>query len=244
MKIAKLSILLFPLFTLMPQLSTAQQMRTMSFDASTSIMLQEFQTMLVTEDDIVKVELRMGRDEATPGVDRLEKGDVILMMNGNRIKDIEGLRELYDGLEKGSDIKIGVRRGEERFILSAIKGNVPEGASRMMMTFDSDSEDGEQPVIVPSLGILLTNSDGDVLISRVIPPMIAEDLKTLELEGYKIALFNNEKPESATGLKDKIEALAIGDSMSFTIEKDGEETSLNFTKKAPKGNFSINSDHN
>ncbi len=244
MKIAKLSILLLPLFTLFPQLSNAQQMRTMSFDASTSIMLQEFQTMLVTEDDIVKVELRMGRDEATPGVDRLEKGDVILMMNGKRIKDIDGLRELYDGIEKGSDIKIGVRRGEERFILSAIKGDVPEGASRMIMTFDSDSEDGEQPVIVPSLGILLTNSESDVRISSIIPPMIADDLKSLELEGYIIALFNNEKPESATDLKDKIEAIAIGDSMSFTFEKDGDEMSLSFAKKAPKGNFSITSDHN
>lgn len=245
MKVAKLTLLIFPLLIVMPQLAEAQTTRTMSFDASSSLMLQEFQAMLTFEDEAISVAMRLGRTEAKPGVDRLEQGDVILMMNGRRVQDIEGLRELYDGLEKESEIKIGVRRGEQRFILSATKGDIPEGGGRMVMNFGAESDtNGVQPVIVPSMGLLLTNADDGVIIERVISPMLPDELTSLEIEGYKIISFNNEKPESATDLKDKIETIDIGEDVSFTFEKDGDEKSITFKKAAPKGNFTFSNDNN
>tara|TARA_R110000868_G_scaffold1211_1_gene9255 strand:- start:22439 stop:23170 length:732 start_codon:yes stop_codon:yes gene_type:complete len=238
MKIAKISFLLFPLFIFLPQLANAQKFQTMEFDASTSMMLQEFHAMLVLDGDEVKVEMQMGMHDPASEGDKLEQGDVILMMNGKRVTGIDGLRSLYDELEKNTEIKIGVRRGNERFILNALKGNMPENGTKMMLTFDTES-DGEQPVIIPNLGFLLSNSDTDVVIEKVIPPMLPDELKALGVEGYTITSFNKEKPSSATALLKKFEALAVGAEITFTFTKDGNEKSITFKKKEPKGTFTM-----
>ena len=241
MKMLKLSVLIFPLLTFFPQLSDAQERRMMSFDASSSLMLQEFQGMLTQEEGEVKVQIRLGRGEAEEGVDRLEQGDVILMMNGKRASDIETLRSIYEGIEKGEEMKIGVRRGDARFFLTAVKGDIPEGGGMVMrMT----SNDGIPPAIAPELGALLAERDGSVFIERVIPPMQPEELKAFEIEGYTIKELNGEQPESADQLRKDLEALEIGAEISITLEKDGDEKSIVFTKQEPRGSFSISTNNN
>lgn len=239
MKILKLTILICPLLTILPQISEARQAQTMSFDATTSLMLAEFQAMLTFEEETISVAMRLGRGESTPGVDRLEQGDIILMMNGKRATDIEGLREMYDAINADEEIKIGVRRGEERFILTAIKGAVPEGnGMRMVMNFDDDGS-GERPVISQSLGLLLADEDENVVIQRLIPPMMPEPLKGLGIQGYSITEFNGQKPESAAWLLEQSDAVAIGEEITITFEKDGDEQSITFTKAEPTSSFSI-----
>ncbi len=242
MKSLKLSVLIVPLFFFFPSLSEAQQMQRMEFDASTSMMLQEFQAMLIFENDEISVRMRMGPGDAQEGVDQLEQGDVILMMNGKRATNIETLRSIYDAVESDQEIKIGVRRGNERFILEAIKGDVPEGGPRMMMTFDTD--DGPPPAIVPELGALLADRDGAVVLERVIPPMQPEELKAYEIEGYTIKELNGEKPENAAQVRETLESMEIGAEISITLEKDGDEKRIVFMKKESSGSFSISTDNN
>ncbi|MFV1884556.1 MAG: hypothetical protein ACMZ7B_08715 [Balneola sp.] len=241
MKAIKLSVLILPLLIFFPKLANAQQM--MQFDASTSLMLQEFQAMLTFEDDQVQVRMKLGRNEAKEGTDQLEQGDVILMMNGKRATDIETLRAIYEGIEPDQEIKVGIRRGNERFILNAIKGDGPEGGQRMMMSFDTEG-DGPPPAIVPELGALLAERDGSVFIQRVIPPMQPEELKAFEIEGYTIKELNGEQPESTDQLRKDLEALEIGAEISITLEKDGDEKSIVFTKQEPRGSFRISTSNN
>lgn len=245
MRMLKLSVLIFPLLTFFPQLSDAQNRQMMSFDASTSLMLQEFKAMLTFEDDEIQVRMKLGRNEAKEGTDQLEQGDVILMMNGKRASDIEALRAIYESIEPDQEIKIGVRRGDERFILNAIKGDVPEGGPRMMMSFDTDT-DGESPLqaIAPELGVLLEDRDGTVVIRRAIPPMQPEELKAFEIEGYTIKELNGERPENADQLRKNLEALEVGAEISITLEKDGDEKTIVFTKQEPRGSFRISTNNN
>ena len=243
MKAFKLSILIFPILTFFPSLSEAQQMQRMEFDASTSLMLQEFQAMLVFENDEISVRMRMGGGETEEGTDQLERGDVILMMNGKRATDIETLRSIYESVEADQEIKIGVRRGNERFILDAIKGDVPEGGPRMMMSFNTDGE-GSPPAIVPELGALIADREGEVVIERVIPPMQPDELKALEIEGYAIKELNGKAPENVNQIKADLEALKIGAEIALTFVKDGDEKSITFTKKESRGSFHISTENN
>lgn len=243
MKTYLILLFTFPLF-LFHQSNVQAQMQTMSFDASTSLLLQEFQAMLTFEDELISVAMRMGRDEAKVGKDRLEQGDIILMMNGKRATDVETLRALYEETPTDEEIKIGVRRGEERFILTAKKGAIPEGGGmRMSIQLDDDGS-GERPVIVQSIGLLIGDSDGAIIVERVIPPMMPDELKALEIEGYTITEFNKEKPESAALLKEKLDALEVGADLSFTFEKDGDEKSVSFKKTKREGGFSISTGNN
>ncbi len=228
---------------MLPKLAEARQWQSRTFDASTSLMLQEFSAMLLFDNDEVKVEMRMGQGEAEPGIDRLERGDVIIMMNGKRIKDIEGLRTLYESVEKDAEIKIGVRRGNERFILNAIKGNVPEGGGmRMVMSMDTDG-DGPPTSIVPEMGALLIDRDGSVVVERVIPPMLPDELKTADIEGFSIKKLNGKSPKSAEEVQTTLEALEVGAEISITFEKDGDEKTIIYTKKESTSSFSISRDN-
>lgn len=233
------TIFLLLLFSALLSVMTNAQTRTMSFDANTSLMLQEFSAMLTFEEDQIKVAMRMGRDEAKAGEDRLEEGDVIVMMNGTRAKDIPSLREVYEALENDTEIKIGVQRGQERFILRAMKGDVPEGSgTRMVMEFD-DEGDGAPPVIVGSLGLILTDTDAGIEVNRVIEPLMPDVLKELNIQGYRITELNDEKPENAAAALKTINELEVGDEISMTFTTDGDEKEIRFKKPESRGNFSM-----
>ena len=243
MKIIKITALLFPILTFMPQLAKAQQMRTMSFDASSSIILTEFHAILIVEENALQVEMKMGHNEAQEGIDQLERGDIVLMMNGKRTNDIVSIREIYESVDIDSEIKIGVRRGEQRFILKAIKGAVPEaGGMQMVMTMDSD-DSSFQPTIVPALGAVLTDNDGKVKVEKVIPPFLPDELKGVTIEGFFISELNGNKPETAASVKEILEDLEVGAEISITFSNENDAMSITFKKAEPKGDFSFSTDN-
>ena len=209
----------------------------MSFDASTSLMLSEFQAMLVEEDGKIKVRMRMGSSDE-PG-DKLEQGDLIIMMNGKRTKSITELRELYESISKDEEVKIGVQRGEQRFILSKIKGDAPQGGNRMVMRMETDG-DGKAPTVIPELGFLLSDNEKTVTIQRVMNMMLPQELKYLDVDltGFTIVSINGSKPEDAEHAKKMIDELSVGDEISFLFSNESDE--ISFTIKKPKVNSNIN----
>jgi hypothetical protein len=231
---------LIPLITIITALvvipAKSQETRTMTFDASTSLMLQEFQAMLVEEEGEIKVRVRMGNSNE-PG-DKLEQGDFVIMMNGKRTKTIAELRELYESLAKDEEIKIGVRRGEQRFILRKKKGDAPEGGPRMVMRMDMEG-DGERPTIIPELGLLLSDTNDDVTIQRVLEPLLPEEFKEFDLSGFSISSINNENAENAKLL---IDAVEIGSDLKLVFSKPDDEISITIKKPKAKGNLNISTD--
>lgn len=230
----------------MPSLVDGQT-RTMSFDASNSLMIQEMSAMLQFENDQVTVAVRLGGGDAKPGEDRLEQGDIILMMNGKRATNIEDLKTMYEELASGEEIKVGVRRGEERFIIRGTKGDIPKN-SGVQMVFQNDDlagdEEGSTPTVLPSLGLILKNSDDGITVQSVIGPLVPQEIKKMNIEGYSITKFNGKKPDDAESVKDAIEALEVGDEISLTFVKDGEEKSIILDKPKLSGSVSIKTGNN
>lgn len=108
-----------------------QAQQRIQLDPNTSFMFQEFQALVIEENEEVKVRFRLGR-QTEGGGDQLQAGDLIIMMDGKRIKTLQELKDQYAAAEKDAEMRIGVRRGEERFILRAKKGDIPEGGSRQI----------------------------------------------------------------------------------------------------------------
>jgi len=236
---------LIPLFIITSILiaipSKAQERRTMSFDAATSLMLQEFQAMLVEEDGEIKVRVRLG-NSSEPG-DKLEQGDLIIMMNGKRTKTITELRELYESVPKDEEVKIGVRRGNDRFILRKTKGDIPkpgEGGNRMVMSMEM-SGDGPSTVI-PELGLILSDNNEKVIIQRVMEPLLPEEFKELDLAGFSISSINDQKPEDAEDAKMMIDVIETGADITFTFSKSDDEIKITIKKPKANGNVSIRTD--
>lgn len=221
--------------------SKAQERRTMNFDASTSLMLSEFQAMLVEEDGKIKVQVQMGTSDGSE--DKLEQGDLIIMMNGKRATNIATLRELYEAAPIDEEIKIGVRRGEEQFILRELKCNVPEGGQRMVMQMDfGDDESGERPTIIPELGFMLSNANDKVTIQRLLDPLLPTEFKKLELVGFTITSINGKEPSNAEEAKEWIDKLDVGNEIVFIFSSPDDEISVTIKKPKANGNVNISID--
>lgn len=238
------TLLVFPLVFMLGDVSIAQVQRSMSFDANTNLLLREFSAMLVQAEDQIQVEMKLGSQPGSTSAnsDELQRGDLILMMNGQRVKDVPGMREIYEGLSDGEEIKIGVRRGDERFIVSGKKGDFPEsGGQQMVMSFESDSD--SPPVVIGELGILLSTTDEGVVVQALIEPLLPADFASHDLEGAKILSINDEEFETAEAVRDFLSVLAVGDELSLLFEKDGDEIAITLEKPAARAGISLGVDN-
>lgn len=236
------SLLRFTVFLSVFLSASAFAQQTMTFDASTSFMLQEFEAIITETEGQLTVEMVMGQQ--LPGANSLEdaikKDDFILMMNGSRVSTIDDIRSTYESIVEGEEIKIGIRRGQERFILRKEKGKIPEhGGQRMVMTMDMELEEGVDPVIIPELGLMLVEKDNTLEIAQALEPLLPEELKSTPVNGYSIKSVNEEKFDSAEVLKTYIEKLSVGDEIALTLTKAGDEIAIIFAKQKPKGSASF-----
>jgi PDZ domain-containing secreted protein len=242
MKIIK-TILVILFLLALSDLTMAQRQRTMSFDANTSLLLQELNAMLVQNEDGIQVEMILGghNQPASANSDDLQRGDFILMMNGERISDVPGMRAIYEAIPNDEEIKIGVRRDNQRFIVSAIKGDIPESQGvRMTMTVDSD--DGSPPVIVAELGMILSLIEGQIQIQTLLEPLLPGELKNEDLEGFEIITINGESFDAAADVQAFISALEVGDQIDLVVEKDGDQKVFTFERQEARGAVNMSVD--
>ncbi len=234
------TILAFPLIFILGESAMAQVQRSMTFDANTNLILREFTAMLVQNEDEIQVEMRMGGQTAGTETDQLQRGDIILMMNGTRAESIMKLRELYDALADNEEISVGVRRGDERFIVRANKGEFPETPG-MQMVMSVDSDDGAPPVVVAELGLVLSLIEGQIQIQALIEPLMPDELKTDDLEGFQIVTINGQRFEEVSEVQSFIADLAVGSQIDLVVQRDGDQKVITFAKQEARGavNMSI-----
>lgn len=222
----------------------AQMQRTMTFDASTSFMLRELNAMIVQNEEGLHVEMIMGQPsgDSNPITDELQRGDLILMMNGKRASEVSVLRETYEKLNKGDEVKIGVRRGESRFIVRAIKGDIPENVpGRMVLSIDTDDENA--PTLLAELGVLVSDNNSGIQIMSVLEPMLPEELQDQEIADFKIVSINEKTFEQAQSVQAYLNSLDVGASIELEIEKNGLAKTFELTKQESRGNVRMNIDN-
>ena len=129
----------------------AQETRTFTFSSENTFMLKEITTIIqeVKQDDDTKILVELIppiSNEKYKNIN-LQKGDEILFMNGNRVKGVKDLHDTYNSLKTGDEIKLGVKRGKERFFVTLVKEeDTHEGKRTMIMGGDGkqvDMKDGK-----------------------------------------------------------------------------------------------------
>jgi len=112
-------------------------------DSGEIFMMPEIGAIIVAGDeDVVKVEIVQPKEHRVKPyktVD-LEPNDVIMMVNGKRVTSIEKLQELYDLVEVGGDVKMGVKRGERIFLVSFPKADESKMPQRRMMVMSTEGD--------------------------------------------------------------------------------------------------------
>ncbi len=235
-----LSILAFLSLTLIPLNNVFGQFEKITtLDDHSSMVLKEFNAILTEiSDSGVHVKMIIGNGNVKSSTsETLQKDDLILMINGKKIKDITGLRKKYESISDNEVIKIGVRRGEERFILTRSKGDVPDGSFHQAIRMDLDMF--ETPIIIPQLGVIVSDKNDQIIVKAPIPQLVPEEMKSFDLTGYQLQTINGKTFDLAYDVTEFLNTLTVGDIIDLVIEKNGVQKTFSFPMPDIKGSFNI-----
>ena len=178
-----------------------------------------------------------------PGTEReiaLEKGDLVMMVNGQRVRDVATLRDAYEATGIGEVVKLGIRRGDERFLTSFEKKDPEEmeegGAVRVMVGGPGGEFDDIHPM--PEFGVLLAEKDGDVVVGMELPmgtPAFKKDDVVQSINGRTIASLEEFRVE--------YEALAVGEDVALVVMRGSDEISATRAKVEQDGMIRMRSSH-
>ena len=206
----------------------AQTMRHGGGDTGDLVILRELGIVAGPKEGTDDLEvLTLLPDAADRSEVTIERGDLLLMIGGERIRDAATFREIYDGAEIGQNLKIGFRRGDERFLVSFEKEEKPEGEMRVMMM--SAPDQGELHPLM-EFGVVLTEADGKVLVGMEMPT----DERALSKDDV-IVEVNGQAVDSIAAFRKVYEAVQIGDDLELVYTRDGEEQSLTRARAEAKG---------
>jgi hypothetical protein len=123
-----LTAVLFAQFSL----SSAQQMKIIT--AGEAEFIPEFNGVVVLDKDKFILNLNIPanmRDKEYQNVD-LQNGDEIQFVNGKKIKTIKDFKMMYTETKTGNEVKFGIIRNGQRFIVSFKKASAPKGERKII----------------------------------------------------------------------------------------------------------------
>ncbi|MEM8933606.1 MAG: PDZ domain-containing protein, partial [Acidobacteriota bacterium] len=207
----------------------AGQTRTIMADAG--LVIRELGAICEMTDIGLSVQMAMpaeSRPEAYRALD-LREGDVIMAWNGQRLREIDTARMLYEEAAPGSTVALGVDREGQKRILRFAKADPADLPERMVFQGASGSRGmvmrtvdvGGELVMVSGLGMLAEDHDDVVRVAVVLPTAdtaLHEQDLVVEIGGTAI--------ESAEQLAEMVDAVEIGDTMAVVLHRDGESVTV------------------
>lgn len=235
----------------------SQQMRMLS--AGEIFEFRELGAIVGQEAEQVKVMVAMPKDMRPKAYQSLDiaEGDLILFLNGKRIKAVKEFEQSYNALAIGDTIKLGLRRKEERMIVTLAKidpqdlpqqvahrvmvgegGNITQekstdGGKTFSMSLKSNSNASDITPI-PGLGVILGSEDGKVKVINKLPIPIKE-LEGVDLqEGDVLQALNGGAIASVSAFNSAFEKIAIGAKVELQYLRKDKSMTASFNKPESK----------
>lgn len=142
MILRKIAVLIFA----MSVITQAQRMHVMNADEV--MFLDEFMGIAEYKDDGLVITSLNNKDswlDEYKNVD-IQVNDVIIYTNGKPVKSLEDFKKIYEDAAVGEEIKLGIKRGNEKFI-AAFKRMDSSKIKRKIITMEAPAGDGEMPNI-------------------------------------------------------------------------------------------------
>jgi len=216
--------------------------------------LNELSAVISEKDGVIIVEHAMPteqRPEIYRDID-FKQGDEILMVNADRVKSAKDLEKIYNELEVGETLKLGVRRGEEMFIISFNKMDPEKLPKRKLMIRNrvpAGDEAGKEPKIssyqikmddtdgkmkfLMGTGLILKEMGSQVKIDKVIPKMVQEMGEINVKEGDVVIELNGEKIKSLAQFTKIYDEIKAGNEVKLITIREKKQIDVKFKKPEP-----------
>jgi hypothetical protein len=106
------------------------------------------------------------RPEKYRSVDIVE-GDVIMMVNGKRVKSAPEFTKAIDAVPPGEELKLGLQRGKQMMIAGFVRAR-PEELPQRQMIIRKEGEDNDSTQTFPALGVVLATTPAGVSVEHVL----------------------------------------------------------------------------
>lgn len=183
------------------------------------------------------------RPKAYRSVD-IQVGDLLIMLNGSRLKTIEDLQSALEGAETGKKLKFGIKRGKDMRMLSFAKAD-PESLPKMQtktMSFGGDGEGHEGAMkmggavtMLPGSGIIASLSDSAIVIAALMPDADKALKEGGANMGDRIISLQGTKITDLEQLSEIFEGIAVGDEIKLTLANADKEFTVMFKKQKFEG---------
>ncbi len=218
--------------------------------------LKEVQTILTSKDDTVKVMVVLPERLRPKGYGDivLKENDEILMVNARRVKTVQKFEELYNALEIGGTLKMGIRRKGElmiEFFKKIDPEDMPEGANIMIQTGTPAEEDshgggkvrtftmhgGDSENMRPwfGTGLVLGMEEGTLKVMRIMEGMTGALGKADIKEGDEIKSLNGQKVAALDKFFEMYEKLDTGSKVEIDYARAGKKMQAAFEKPNVQG---------
>jgi len=175
------------------------------------------------------------RTEPYRNVD-LREGDVVLMINGKRVRTVAEITSAYAATPVGAELKIGVERGKEMLIASFAKAD-PKDLPQMKVMIRQ--EGGEGVELFPAVGVSLVEQGKKVVIKEVLP-LETSAVHRLDVKaGDVIVSLNGWSVSSLKAYVEKFDAIAVGAPVEWKTERNGRQLTISFLRPKPMGQVMI-----
>jgi C-terminal processing protease CtpA/Prc len=199
--------------------------------AGEPFMLRELGAIMVQDSSalrVVTVAPAQQRPAAYRDVD-LREDDVIALVNGKRTPGSKAIKEIYDGLKVGETFTMGVRRGEERLLVSLSKAD-PATLPHMKLKVMSQDDNSQT---FPAVGVELQMKGKSIVISKVLPGKTAVsslDVKT----GDVIVSINGRACATLEDYANVYDDTPIGRPIIWVLKRGSTEHDVTFDRPQPK----------
>ncbi len=211
------------------------------------LILQEIGAVILPEKDELRVEMvgpESSRPEGYKSID-LRKDDVILMLNGKKMTALKDLKDGYEALAIGADVKLGIKRDRQMMIVSFAKidpAKLPKRAMTMTVegkdgpvtsdSFEVVRLEGAEGKIIPitELGLIIKEDAGKVLVAHVLPNSKEVFDKVVAQEGDQILELNGSKIGAVGEFELHYQKLAVGEIVGLVLQRDGKPVKIEIKK--------------
>ncbi|MCB0305281.1 MAG: PDZ domain-containing protein [Calditrichaeota bacterium] len=175
------------------------------------------------------------RPAAYADIDAQEQ-DEILMINGQRIKTVENLKSRYDALEIGAEIKLGLRRDGQMFLISFPKIDPEDAPRQVVRTVVGDGSGNTDSIYpMPGLQILLRASEDKILVEKLHGLKEAPPAGTNFQDGDILRKLDGKAMASVNDFRTLYESYPPGQKVTIEVNRNGQPVTSSFAKPASPG---------
>ncbi len=216
--------------------------------------ISELGMVLSGENNIVKI-ANLLPEETRPEAYReieLQEADTILMVNKKRVKSAYDVNKLYDSLDPGSDVKMGIQRDGQMLMIAFKKMDLEAQDGKRVMIIqdkmpDDDMSDDEQVVlkgaenliILAGEGLVLEENNNTLTVFDVLPHAHTILGKTKIEPGSQLLSINDNPVNNKMDFDALYSKIKIGEKTTLLFKNKDKTVKVTFIKPEIKDNIII-----